>query len=79
MVSVSDGAAAEKTQELDDLTSRKPIGNKRGPVDDEIFKLLVYAGQQMHGAQIKIEIIRKALNDFVIQKKEGGGSSRQRH
>ena len=52
--------------------SIQPIDRKRRPIEDKILKLLVYGGQQMHGAQIIIEDIRQALKDFARQQRAKG-------
>lgn len=57
--------------------SRQTIDHKGGPIKDQIWKLLIYAGQQMHETQIKIEKVREALEEFVIQKKGGRGLRRK--
>ena len=71
MAMASDGAMAHKIQELKDSMSRRPIDRKRGPIVGEIWRLLIYGDQQMHGAEIKIVEIRQHLKDFERRKKEG--------
>ena len=58
MEAVSEVAAAEKIQELKDLTRRQPVDRKRGRSRGG-SKLLAYGGQQMPETQIKIEEIRQ--------------------
>ena len=77
MVLASDGATAEKIQELKGLMSRQPIDHKRAPVEEVILKLLVYGDQQMPATQVGIGKTRPSLKDFVKRQK-GGINSRRR-
>ena len=56
---------------------RQPIDRERGPIADKILKLLAFGDQEMPATQIKIEEIRKPLNDFARQRKEAGQIARK--
>ena len=51
---VSESATTKDIQELKGVMRRKPIAREGGPIEDRILKLLIYGGQQMHDAQIKL-------------------------
>ena len=70
MEMVSDGVTTGDIPELNGMMSRKPIGRKRGPIDDRISKLLVRGDQLMPETQLKIGKIGPSLKDFVGRRKK---------
>ena len=48
------GVATKKIQDLEDLMRRQPVDRKRGPIDGEMSKLLVYGVNKCMGRKLKL-------------------------
>ena len=73
----SDEGATQKMQELECLIWRQPIAHKRGPIEDEICKLLVYGDRKLPGTQVRIEKVMQALGIRRRREKKEGNPRRR--